>query len=202
MIKHSSIRRHPKPKTERMCSHPLSLPIRDTKQRHQWDIRGICHLGPHRCISCGFPWQVCHLAAERYCGTFERLRPMISSQEAWVGARVLSFCTIRPDPILPGLWLGTGRFMERHSYSPHIAPSDLHFFRAPKKYLASNLQQTLTWSKLSPPVHTHVTFILHRDTNCDALISIVTMLMSGVYHLRPMCQVYMNSEQSSRHFFC
>ena len=65
--------------------------------------RASCRLGPYRCISCGFPWQGWHLTAERYCGTFERLRPMISSQEAWVGARLLSFCTIRPDLIIPDL---------------------------------------------------------------------------------------------------
>lgn len=113
---------------------------------------------------------------------------------------VLLFCTIRPDHIFPDLWLVTGRFTERHSYSPHIAPSDLHLFRAPKKYPASNMQQTLTWSKPSPPAYTHVTFILHRDTSREALMSIVTMSMSGVYHLRPICYVYANSEQSSRQF--
>ena len=123
------------------CANTNYLPPSETQSNViSKKIRGNCHLGPYRRISCGFPWQVCHLTAERYFGTFERLQPMISSQEAWIGARILSFCMIRSDPILPDLWLVTGRLVERHSYSPHIAPSDLHLFRAPKKYLVSSLR--------------------------------------------------------------
>jgi len=87
--------------------------------------RGSCHLDPYRCTACGFLWQGCHLTTDRYCSTFERLRRMIWSHLAWFGARILSFCTIRPDPILPDLWMVTGRFMQLHFYSLHIAPSDL-----------------------------------------------------------------------------
>jgi hypothetical protein len=195
-MKHFSIRRHPKPKIVWMCKHPLPPPSRDTKQSHQQEKSWKLSFGS---IQMYFLWvSLAGLTLNCWASLWYIWEVTADDFVARSLSWVLSFCTIRPEHILPDLWLVTGRFMGRHSYRPHITSSDLYLFRAPKKYPASNMQQTLTWSKPSPPAYTHVTFILHRDTSPDALMPIVTMSMSCVYHLRPMCYVYTNST-SSRH---
>jgi hypothetical protein len=82
-------------------------------------------------------------------------------------------------------------------YSPDLAPSDFHLFGSLKKHLTSALQQTPTWSKLSPTGHRHLTPMsstpgykpwCHAGT--DAEMPKVVTWRSGVYHLLYTCHVH------------
>jgi len=50
------------------------------------------------------------------------------------------------------------KIMDHAAYSPDLATSTFHYFGPLKtELLASDLQQTLKWSKLSPPGYRHLT---------------------------------------------
>jgi hypothetical protein len=90
-----------------------------------------------------------------------------------------------------------------HMSGGRMGPRDFHLFGPLKKntWLASDVQQTPTQSKLSPPSYRHWHwFLLCCDTSLTVMLGKVLgchwwLWKSGVYHLLQMCHVHI------RYFF-